>query len=80
MGRSKDPFYFVKVGKRWINMALVTDVRDHGDKMAVYLTAPMLTKAGDDTIATGRRIVLTDDDEVAAFRKWILLHDESTGI
>lgn len=35
------PFAFLKVGKRWIDMAMVTDIEDHGDKLVVYVTADM---------------------------------------
>jgi hypothetical protein len=68
-------FEFVRIGKRWINMSMVTDVRDCGDKIFVFLSAPMLGSVGDQKITGGRRIVIKDPDEVVELRKWMTLHD-----
>lgn len=73
------PYAFLKVGRRWINMAMVTDIEDHGDKLVVYVTADMARLASLDdpsAIDVARRFAVTDPDEVDKIKKWLLVNDE----
>jgi len=69
------PHDFVQVGKRWINMALVTDVLDAGDKLYIYLAAPMLARDEGEMETAGRRLVIQDPGELAALKRWMGLND-----
>lgn len=73
------PYAFLKVGRRWINMAMVTDIEDHGDKLVIYVTADMARLAGLDdpsAIDVARRFPITDSGEVEKIKRWLLLNDE----
>lgn len=73
------PYAFLKVGNRWINMAMVTDIEDHGDKLVVYVTADMARLASLDdpsAIDVARRFSIKDPEEVEKIKRWLLLHDE----
>lgn len=73
------PYAFLKVGTRWINMAMVTDIEDHGDKLVVFVTADMARLARIDdpsAIDVARRFSITRPDEVDKVKKWLLLNDE----
>jgi len=68
------PYQFIQLGARWINMAMVTDVRDAGDKIFIFLASPMLAR-GEPGGTGGRRIVVKDPEEVIEIRRWMSLHD-----
>lgn len=71
------PYAFLKVGKRWINMAMVTDIEDHGDNLVV--TADMARLAGledPSAVDVARRFSITDADQVDKVRKWLRFNDE----
>lgn len=73
------PYAFLKVGKRWINMAMVTDIEDHGDKLVIYVTADMARLASLDdpsAIDVARRFSISASDEVEKIKRWLLLNDE----
>lgn len=73
------PYAFLQVGNRWINMAMVTDIEDHGDKLVVYVTADMARLASledPSAIDVARRFSIKDPEEVAKIKRWLLLHDE----
>lgn len=40
------PYAFLPIGKRWINMAMVTDIEDHGTELRVFVAADMARMAG----------------------------------
>jgi hypothetical protein len=70
----------MKVGHRWINFALVTDVEDHGEKLTVYFASDMarLVGQGDPTpLDVARRITVSDPHEIKAIRSWLNLFDEN---
>lgn len=72
------PYAFLKVGKRWINMAMVTDIEDHGDKLVVFVAADMARLAGLDdpeAVDVARRFPITDAEEVDKLRKWLRFND-----
>jgi hypothetical protein len=74
------PFAFLKIGPRWINFALVTDIMDHGDSVTVYLASDMARMtSGPDPVPldVARRLTITDPDDVVMVRKWLGLSDES---
>lgn len=74
------PFAFFKVGTRWINFALVTDVEDRGDSLMVYFASDMARMVGREEptpLDVARRIEITDPEEVAAVRAWLRLSDEN---
>ena len=74
------PYAFFRVGNRWINMTMVTDVEDHGNELTVFVASDMarLTGRGTSTpIDVARRFTLTDPEEVEKLRRWLNLHDEN---
>lgn len=74
------PFAFFKVGNRWINFALVTDVEDHGESLTVFLASDMARLVGqDDPVAldVARRLTISDPEEIHAIRSWLNLFDET---
>ena len=73
------PYTFIRIGARWINMCMVTDVEDHGSELRVFVTSDMARLAGGDApeaIDVARRFVITDKAEVDKLRRWMLLNDE----
>ncbi len=66
---------FVQVGRRWINMSLVTDVTDAGNKLYIYLAAPMLARDDDEVETAGRRLVITEEGEIDDLKRWLGLND-----
>lgn len=73
------PFAFLPVGNRWINMTMVTDIEDHGDRLVLYLTSEMARLAGRDEptpLDVARRVALDVPEEVDKIRRWLMLNDE----
>ena len=73
------PYTFLRIGDRWINMCMVTDVEDHGSELRVFVTSDMARLAGGDdpeAIDVARRFIITDKAEVDKLRRWMLLNDE----
>ncbi len=73
------PFAFLKVGSRWINFALVTDVEDHEDSLTVYFASDMARMTGGDhpvPVDVARRLTVTDPQEVKTIRSWLNISDE----
>ena len=73
------PYAFLRIGPRWINMTMVTDIEDHGDELRVFVTSDMARLAGGDTpsaIDVARRFSITDPTEIEKMRRWLLLKDE----
>ena len=73
------PYTFLRIGDRWINMCMVTDIEDHGSELRVFVASDMARLAGGDDpepIDVARRFVITDQAEVDKLKRWLLLHDE----
>ena len=73
------PYTFLRIGDRWINMCMVTDIEDHGSELRVFVASDMARLAGGDDpepIDVTRRFVITDQAEVDKLKRWLLLHDE----
>lgn len=73
------PYAFLRVGNRWINMTMVTDIEDHGDQLTVYLSSDMARLAGRGDpapIDVARRFTVKDPTDVDKVRRWLMLHDE----
>ena len=73
------PFAFLKVGTRWINMSMVTDIEDHGSELKVFVAADMARLAGGDdptALDGARRFSVKDPKEVEKLKRWLMLNDE----
>ena len=73
------PYAFLRVGNRWINMTMVTDIEDRGDELTLYMTSEMARLAGRGEpapIDVARRVTLKAADEVEKVRRWLMLNDE----
>ncbi len=73
------PYAFLRVGDRWINMSMVTDVEDHGDELTVFVASDMARLTGRGApvpIDVARRFTVKDPEEVDKLRRWLKLHDE----
>lgn len=73
------PFAFLRLGSRWINMAMVSDIEEQGESLTIYLAADMARLAGREdptTVDVARQVTLTLPDEVAKLKKWLKLNDE----
>lgn len=73
------PYAFLKVGSRWLNFALVTDVEDHGDSLTVYFASDMARMTGGKDpvpLDVARRLTVSDAQEVKTIRSWLNLSDE----
>jgi len=74
------PFAFLKVGNRWINFALVTDVEDHGSSLTIFFASDMARMVGQDNpiaLDVARRITVSEPTEAKAIRSWLKLSDEN---
>lgn len=73
------PYAFLRVGNRWINMTMVTDIEDHGDELTVYVATDMARLAGRDDpqpMDVARRFSVKDPEAVEKVRRWLMLNDE----
>ncbi len=74
------PYAFLALGNRWVNMAMVTDIEDHGDELRIFVAADMarLTPGSEkpEAIDVARRFSLKDKDEIEKLKRWLMLHDE----
>jgi hypothetical protein len=73
------PYAFLRVGSRWINMTMVTDIEDNGDHLTVFMASDMARLAGRDDpapIDVARRVSVEDPEDVEKMRRWLLLNDE----
>jgi len=73
------PYAFVRVGHRWINMTMVTDIEERGDELTIYMASDMARLAGKGDpapIDVARRVTLKDPEQVAEIRRWLMLNDE----
>lgn len=75
----KRSFAFLHVGNRWINMAMVSDIEDHGSELTIFLTSEMARLAGrgePEPIDVARRFTIEDPEDVEKVRRWLMLNDE----
>jgi hypothetical protein len=73
------PHAFLRVGNRWINMSMVTDIEDHGDTLVVFVTSDMARMAGrehPEPVDVARRFSVDEPEAVERMRRWLLLNDE----
>ena len=73
------PYTFLRIGDRWINMCMVTDIEDHGSELRVFVASDMARLAGRDDpepIDVARRFVITAQPDVDKLKRWLLLNDE----
>jgi hypothetical protein len=73
------PYAFLRLGDRWVNLAMVTDIVDEGETLVVFLATDMARLVrGDDPHAmdVARRFTLSDPDDVKKLRRWLKLNDE----
>ena len=79
MARRTRPYAFLRIGTRWINMSMVTDIEDHGDRLVVFVSSDMARLAGRDdpeAIDVARRFAMTAPEEMDKLRKGLKLNDE----
>lgn len=79
MSHRARPYAFLRVGERWINMSLVTDIEDHGDRLVVFCATDMARLAGHDhpqAVDVARRFSVTAPSDVDKLRTWLKLNDE----
>lgn len=70
---------FLPLGRRWINMSLVTDIEDHGEELRLFLTSDMARLAGGNqptALDVARRISVTEPEEIKTLRRWLMINDE----
>ena len=73
------PFAFLRLGDRWVNLTMVTDIVDDGDTLTIFLSSDMARMVGRDdphAMDVARRYTLTDPDDVKKLRRWLKLNDE----
>lgn len=73
------PFAFLKLGRHWVNMAMVSDIVDEGEELTLYLISETARLAGRESpipLDVARRITVSDPDDVTRLRKWLKLNDE----
>ncbi len=79
MAQRSRPFAFLKLGRHWINLAMVTDIVDDGERLTIYLATDMARLAGKSpatALDVARRVTLTAPADLAKLRKWLKLNDE----
>ena len=73
------PYAFLRIGDRWVNMTMVTDIEDHGHELRIFLATDMARRAGKEAptaIDVARRFSVTDPGDVDKLRTWLKLNDE----
>ena len=73
------PYAFLRIGPRWVNMCMVTDIEDHGDELRIFVSADMARLAGRDTpeaIDVARRFSVKDPEDIDRVKRWLMLNDE----
>lgn len=79
MARRSRPYAFLQLGKRWVNLSMVTDIEDHGEELVVFVASDMARLAGrgdPEPIDVARRFTVTEPEEVDRLRRWLKLNDE----
>ena len=73
------PYAFLRVGDRWINMSMVTDIEDRGAELVVFVASDMARLAGrgdPEPIDVARRFSVTAPEDIEKLKRWLLLNDE----
>ena len=73
------PYAFLRIGPRWVNMCMVTDIEDHGDELRIFVAADMARLAGTDSpeaIDVARRFSVKDEEDIARVKQWLMLNEE----
>lgn len=73
------PYAFLRVGPRWVNMCMVTDIEDHGDELRIFVASDMARLTGrddPDAIDVARRFTVKDPEAIDRVKRWLMLHDE----
>ena len=73
------PYAFLRLGDRWVNLSMVTDIVDHGEKLTLFLAADMARMTGGDdpqALDVARRFSVTDPKDVQRLKTWLKLNDE----
>jgi hypothetical protein len=73
------PYAFLRLGDRWVNLTMITDIVDHGDRLTVFLASEMARMTGGEDpqpVNVARRFTLSDPKEVKKLRTWLKLNDE----
>jgi len=73
------PYAFLRIGERWINMTMVTDIEDHGTELRIFVASDMARRAGRDApeaIDVARRFSVTAPEDIDKLKRWLMLHDE----
>lgn len=79
MAKRTRPYAFLRIGTRWINLSMVTDIEDRGDELVVFVASDMARLAGrgdPEPIDVARRFAITKPEEMDKLRKWLKLNDE----
>lgn len=72
------PHAFLRLGDRWINLSLVTDIEDHGEELRVFMSSDMARLAGSanpQPMDVARRVSITAAADVEKLRRWLMLND-----
>ena len=73
------PYAFLRLGDRWVNLSMVTDIVDEGESLTVFLAsdmARMVRRDDPQPMDVARRFTLSDPEDVKKLRKWLKLNDE----
>jgi len=73
------PYAFLRIGPRWVNMCMVTDIEEHEDELRIFVTSDMARLAGGDApeaIDVARRFSVKDPKDIDRVKRWLMLNDE----
>jgi hypothetical protein len=73
------PYAFLRLGDRWVNLTMVTDIVDEGETLTIFLSSDMARMVGrgeQHAMDVARRFTLSDPGDVTKLRKWLKLNDE----
>ena len=73
------PYAFLRIGKRWVNMSMVTDIEEAGEELRIFMATDMARLTGGaepKAIDVARRITVSDPEDVQKVTRWLLLNDE----
>ena len=73
------PYAFLRLGDRWVNLAMVTDIVDEGEELTIFLSTDMARMVGREDphpMDVARRFTVRNPEDVNKLRKWLMLNDE----
>ena len=73
------PYAFLRIGQRWVNMSMVTDIEEAGDELRIFMATDMARLTGGpepQAIDVARRIIVRDPEDVQKVTRWLLVNDE----